>query len=94
MSTQLYNMPTCKIYLIFVHIGVSNLIGSSSIEFENFKILDRKIRCILLLCGKGYLIYLIGIVHTYILAFLSLLINKRNIESSWMIKKLKDKCAS
>ncbi|XP_014489346.1 PREDICTED: potassium/sodium hyperpolarization-activated cyclic nucleotide-gated channel 2-like [Dinoponera quadriceps] len=59
ISTKLYTKPIWKIYLIFVHIGVSNLIGSSSIEFENFGILDRMIRCVLLLCGKGYIIYLI-----------------------------------
>ncbi|XP_032683147.1 potassium/sodium hyperpolarization-activated cyclic nucleotide-gated channel 1-like [Odontomachus brunneus] len=59
MSKHLYNKPIWKIYLVSVHIGVSNLIGSSSFEFEDFGILDRVIRCILLLCGKGYIIYLI-----------------------------------
>lgn len=48
---------------MFVHIGVSNLIGSSFVEFENFGILDRTIRGVLLLLGKGYMIYLIGIIR-------------------------------
>jgi len=46
---------------MFMHIGVSNLIGSNFIEFGNFGILDTIIRCILLLLGKAYIIYLIGI---------------------------------
>lgn len=71
-STKLYNKPVWKVYLVYMHIGVSNMIGSSSIEFESFGILDRMIRCILLLCGKGYTIYLIGILYiVYFISFLT-----------------------
>ncbi|EZA61728.1 Potassium/sodium hyperpolarization-activated cyclic nucleotide-gated channel [Ooceraea biroi] len=42
-----------------MHIGVSNLIGSNFVEYERFGILDTIIRCILLLLGRGYMIYLI-----------------------------------
>ncbi|XP_072763638.1 potassium/sodium hyperpolarization-activated cyclic nucleotide-gated channel 1-like [Anoplolepis gracilipes] len=57
--TELYNEPNWRVYLIFVHIGVSNLIGSGFMEFDNFGIYDKVIRCTLLLLGKGYTIYLI-----------------------------------
>ncbi|KAL6424177.1 hypothetical protein ACFW04_009795 [Cataglyphis niger] len=56
---KLYNKTNWKIYLTFVHIGVSNLIGSSFLEFDSFGICDKVIRYILLLLGKGYTIYLI-----------------------------------
>ncbi|XP_029676096.1 potassium/sodium hyperpolarization-activated cyclic nucleotide-gated channel 1-like [Formica exsecta] len=56
---ELYNKPNWKVYLIFVHIGVSNLIGSSFLEFDGFGICDKVIRCTLVLLGKGYTIYLI-----------------------------------
>ncbi|XP_067213505.1 potassium/sodium hyperpolarization-activated cyclic nucleotide-gated channel 2-like isoform X2 [Linepithema humile] len=58
-SMNFYDEPDWKVYLIFLHIGVSNLIGSNFVEFKNFGILDTAIRCILLLLGKGYMIYLI-----------------------------------
>ncbi|CAL1678316.1 unnamed protein product [Lasius platythorax] len=57
--TELHNKPNWKVYLIFVHIGVSNLIGSNFVEFNTFGICDNIIRCILLLLGKGYTLYLI-----------------------------------
>ncbi|KAL6254947.1 hypothetical protein P5V15_014289 [Pogonomyrmex californicus] len=62
ISTKLYDKPDWEVYLVFIHIGVSNLIGSNFIEFESFNILDTIIRYILLLLGKGYMIYLIVII--------------------------------
>ncbi|XP_018349879.1 PREDICTED: potassium/sodium hyperpolarization-activated cyclic nucleotide-gated channel 2-like [Trachymyrmex septentrionalis] len=56
---KLHNMSDWEVYLMFVHIGISNFIGSNFIEFKNFGSLDTIIRCILLLLGKGYIIYLI-----------------------------------
>jgi len=51
---------------MFVHIGISNFIGSNFIEFKDFGILDIIIRSILLLLGKGYIIYLIGIKSLFV----------------------------
>ncbi|KAL0127600.1 hypothetical protein PUN28_003115 [Cardiocondyla obscurior] len=62
ISTKLYNSLDWEIYLIFLHIGVSNLIGSNFKEFESFGTSDKAIRCILLLLGKSYIIYLIVII--------------------------------
>ncbi|XP_018315023.1 potassium/sodium hyperpolarization-activated cyclic nucleotide-gated channel 2 [Mycetomoellerius zeteki] len=59
VSTKLHNISDWEVYLLFVHIGMSNFIGSNFIEFESFGILDTIIRCIFLLIGKGYIIYLI-----------------------------------
>ncbi|XP_011859853.1 PREDICTED: potassium/sodium hyperpolarization-activated cyclic nucleotide-gated channel 1-like [Vollenhovia emeryi] len=58
-STKLHDKSDWEEYLVFVHIGVSNLIGSNFMEFNQFGTLDTVIRCILLLLGKGYIIYLI-----------------------------------
>ncbi|XP_036142943.1 potassium/sodium hyperpolarization-activated cyclic nucleotide-gated channel 1-like [Monomorium pharaonis] len=57
--TKLHDKSDWKVYLIFLHIGVSNLIGSNFVEFKNFGILDTIIRYILLFLGKSYMIYLI-----------------------------------
>ncbi|XP_011701361.1 PREDICTED: potassium/sodium hyperpolarization-activated cyclic nucleotide-gated channel 1-like isoform X2 [Wasmannia auropunctata] len=59
ISTKVYDRSDWEVYLVFLHIGVSNLIGSNFVEFESFGNLDTIIRCILLLLGKGYIIYLI-----------------------------------
>ncbi|XP_020281977.1 potassium/sodium hyperpolarization-activated cyclic nucleotide-gated channel 1-like isoform X2 [Pseudomyrmex gracilis] len=58
-ATQLEDVSDWKIYVTFVHVGVSNLIGSTFTEFEHFGLLDKIIRCILLFIGKGCAIYLI-----------------------------------
>ncbi|XP_018047447.1 PREDICTED: potassium/sodium hyperpolarization-activated cyclic nucleotide-gated channel 2-like [Atta colombica] len=59
ISIKLHNISDWEVYLMFVHIGISNFIGSNFIEFKDFGILDIIIRSILLLLGKGYIIYLI-----------------------------------
>ncbi|KAG7210415.1 hypothetical protein KM043_011947 [Ampulex compressa] len=40
-ATELYKEPSWKIYLVSLHIGASNLIGSSFIEFDALGILDK-----------------------------------------------------
>ncbi|KAG5314822.1 HCN1 protein, partial [Acromyrmex insinuator] len=36
ISTKLHNMSDWEVYLVFMHIGMSNFIGSNFIEFKNF----------------------------------------------------------
>ncbi|XP_057322732.1 potassium/sodium hyperpolarization-activated cyclic nucleotide-gated channel 1-like isoform X2 [Microplitis mediator] len=56
------NDSTWIIYIISLHMGISNLIGSSFIELQKISPADKLIRCILLLFGSGYTVYLIVVV--------------------------------
>ncbi|KAH0953186.1 hypothetical protein HN011_008267 [Eciton burchellii] len=59
ITAEIYNKPPWKVYIIYTHIGVSNLISSNFMEFDKFGFYDKSIRTILLLLGKIYTIYLI-----------------------------------
>nr|XP_012139389.1 PREDICTED: uncharacterized protein LOC100882620 [Megachile rotundata] len=61
-TTGLYKKSDSDIYLIYFHIGISNFFGSSFVEFDSLGSPDIVIRCILLLFGKAYTIYLMVIV--------------------------------
>lgn len=57
-------------------MGVSNLVGSNFIELMDTSMSDKVIRCILLLLGTGYLIYLIGKIMTSFLLVILILKNE------------------
>ncbi|XP_076635222.1 potassium/sodium hyperpolarization-activated cyclic nucleotide-gated channel 1-like [Colletes latitarsis] len=61
-TTELYKQTNSKIYLMYFHIGTSNFFGSSFTEFYSLSKIDIVIRCILLLLGRGYIIYLIVMI--------------------------------
>lgn len=60
IKSNLYEKDSLQIYIMSLHMGISNLVGSSFIEFREISHADKWIRCILLLFGTGYMIYLIG----------------------------------
>lgn len=60
ITSGLYKKSDADIYLIYLHIGVSNFFGSSFTEFATFGNVDTPTRSIILLLGRGYIIYLIG----------------------------------
>ncbi|XP_034951534.1 potassium/sodium hyperpolarization-activated cyclic nucleotide-gated channel 1-like [Chelonus insularis] len=62
VHSQLYKDNSLQIYIISLHMGISNLIGSNFIEFREISFSDKFIRCLLLLLGSGYTIYLIVVV--------------------------------
>lgn len=55
-----YQESFSYVYLISLHMGVSNLVGSSLIELKDTFMYDKLIRCVILLFGTGYTIYVIG----------------------------------
>lgn len=73
-STELYKKTDSEIYLMYFHIGMSSFFGSSFIEFHSLSKVDTMIRCILLLLGKAYLIYLIG--NCFLVQVITLFIKK------------------
>ncbi|XP_017756796.1 PREDICTED: potassium/sodium hyperpolarization-activated cyclic nucleotide-gated channel 1-like [Eufriesea mexicana] len=62
ITTKLYKKSDSEIYLIYFHMGMSNFFGSSFMEFHSLGKSDTIIRCILLLFGKGCIIYFMVIV--------------------------------
>ncbi|XP_043280287.1 potassium/sodium hyperpolarization-activated cyclic nucleotide-gated channel 1-like [Venturia canescens] len=62
VKSGLHEESTPRIYLVSLHMGVSNLVGSSFVEFKKISDADKMIRCLLLIFGTGYMIYLIVIV--------------------------------
>lgn len=60
VKSGLYEESTWRNYLVSLHMGVSNLVGSSFVEFKKISDSDKMIRCWLLIFGTGYMIYLIG----------------------------------
>ncbi|XP_017798497.1 PREDICTED: potassium/sodium hyperpolarization-activated cyclic nucleotide-gated channel 1-like [Habropoda laboriosa] len=62
VTTGLNKKSNSEIYLMYFHMGMSNFFGSSFIEFHSLGKSDTMIRCILVLFGKGCIIYLMVIV--------------------------------
>ncbi|CAD6243807.1 GSCOCG00013149001-RA-CDS, partial [Cotesia congregata] len=63
IQSGLYKMEdTLLIYINSLHMGASNLIGSSFIELQKISPSDKLIRCILLLFGSSYTVYLIVVI--------------------------------
>ncbi|KAK0081625.1 hypothetical protein PV325_011847 [Microctonus aethiopoides] len=60
IKSNLYQKDSLQIYIMSLHMGISNLVGSSFIEFRKISHADKWIRCIILLFGTGYMIYLIA----------------------------------
>lgn len=60
ITTGLHKKSNLKIYLMYLHLGMSNFFGCSFIEFRSLGKMDTVIRCILLLLGKGCMIYILG----------------------------------
>lgn len=60
ITTELYKKSDSDIYLVYYHIGISNFFATSFIEFHFLGESDTIIRCILLLFGKGCIIYFMG----------------------------------
>ncbi|XP_011301620.1 potassium/sodium hyperpolarization-activated cyclic nucleotide-gated channel 1-like [Fopius arisanus] len=59
IKSGIYGRNSWKIYLAGLHMGMSNLVGSNFMELMETSMSDKFIRCILLLSGTAYLIYLI-----------------------------------
>ncbi|CAK9817384.1 Tyrosine--tRNA ligase, cytoplasmic [Anthophora quadrimaculata] len=62
ITNELNKKSDSEIYLMYFHMGMSNFFGSSFIEFRSLGKSDTIIRCILVLFGKGCVIYLMVIV--------------------------------
>ncbi|XP_076763672.1 uncharacterized protein LOC143431054 [Xylocopa sonorina] len=67
ITTDLYKQSDSRIYLIYFHMGMSHFFGSSFVEFDSLGKSDVIIRCIILLFGRGCIIYLVG--NPFILIF-------------------------
>ncbi|XP_031788768.1 potassium/sodium hyperpolarization-activated cyclic nucleotide-gated channel 3-like isoform X1 [Nasonia vitripennis] len=61
-NTKLYEKPTWLIYLTSLHMGGGNLCSYSYTEFRYTDLPDKVTRCILLLFGMSYFLYVIVIV--------------------------------
>ncbi|XP_015116609.1 potassium/sodium hyperpolarization-activated cyclic nucleotide-gated channel 1 [Diachasma alloeum] len=59
IKSGIYKENAWYIYLFSLHMGLSNIVGSNFMELMDTSMSDKVIRCILLLLGTGYLIYLI-----------------------------------
>ncbi|XP_031788771.1 potassium/sodium hyperpolarization-activated cyclic nucleotide-gated channel 1-like isoform X4 [Nasonia vitripennis] len=59
-NTKLYEKPTWLIYLTSLHMGGGNLCSYSYTEFRYTDLPDKVTRCILLLFGMSYFLYVIG----------------------------------
>ncbi|KOC68583.1 Potassium/sodium hyperpolarization-activated cyclic nucleotide-gated channel 1 [Habropoda laboriosa] len=72
VTTGLNKKSNSEIYLMYFHMGMSNFFGSSFIEFHSLGKSDTMIRCILVLFGKGCIIYLMGLKRYFFLITLSI----------------------
>ncbi|XP_063984977.1 potassium/sodium hyperpolarization-activated cyclic nucleotide-gated channel 1-like [Diachasmimorpha longicaudata] len=59
VKNGIYQENSWYIYLFSLHMGLSNLVGSNFMELLDTSTSDKIVRCVLLLLGTGYLIYLI-----------------------------------
>ncbi|XP_035731580.1 potassium/sodium hyperpolarization-activated cyclic nucleotide-gated channel 1-like [Vespa mandarinia] len=92
VHTELYKQSDWIIYIESLHIGLSNLIGFSFIEFQSFGILDKIAHCILLIFGKCYLIYVIGKLIEPELKYSQIIYEVKNyIREKKLPKHLEDK---
>lgn len=60
ITSKLYEKSDSDIYLMYFHIGMSNIMTSTCLEFYSLGKMDMVTRCILLLFGKGCIIYFLG----------------------------------
>lgn len=70
-NTKLHEKPYWSIYLTSLHMGGGNLCSYSFTEFKFTDLPDKVTRCILLLFGMAYFLYVIGIYYNFQLYFLS-----------------------
>ncbi|XP_076656137.1 potassium/sodium hyperpolarization-activated cyclic nucleotide-gated channel 1-like [Halictus rubicundus] len=62
VTSGVYKKSMPEIYLQYIHMGVSNFFGSSFTELYSLETKDTAIRCMLLILGKGCLIYIIVMI--------------------------------
>ncbi|XP_031367645.1 tyrosine--tRNA ligase, cytoplasmic isoform X2 [Apis dorsata] len=62
ITSKLYEKSDSDIYLMYLHIGMSNIMASTCLEFYSLGKMDIITRCILLLFGKGFIIYFLVII--------------------------------
>ncbi|PBC27768.1 Potassium/sodium hyperpolarization-activated cyclic nucleotide-gated channel [Apis cerana cerana] len=62
ITSKLYEKSDSDIYLMYFHIGMSNIMTSTCLEFYSLGKMDMVTRCILLLFGKGCIIYFLVII--------------------------------
>ncbi|XP_024942504.1 LOW QUALITY PROTEIN: potassium/sodium hyperpolarization-activated cyclic nucleotide-gated channel 1 [Cephus cinctus] len=68
------------IYLSSLHIGVSELWSASFVEIQPHESADDTIRCLLMVFGKGYTIYIIGMFLKIFQNFITIIIESINFE--------------
>jgi len=60
MKADIYLLSRWRIYLTYLHIGISSLFNSNYIELDRFGFYDTVTRSLILILGRIYTIYLIG----------------------------------